>query len=341
MGGNICSDIERMLYKVAKDPTKYADAVELKHVLKQIVVYRASLELPWSMRGEEPILVESALGRLCITGGKAAAGKTISTVIDEPFVFQAACDFIRKEDDEFYKHLTEQYEDLEDPRSDWEIFEHHAPYDLIYAYHKKQFKQELFSIPSAAQHRPMKRLKTLIPQFEPVSFPRRFFEHPATISGWHDYKLGYVNMETFTMGDFFEAHYKHGSRRGDSIVSPFYYPESSLSGPDIVVVLRIDGQLYPVFVHNKPLHDIFPGDVEKARPAAYETRLRAYLPNLATYCLDRKYLSLTYDHPAIVKTPREGWNSGDVWDLDSKIETDLNQVFKDGDMPSIDAAYGD
>ncbi|KAG9067167.1 hypothetical protein KI688_011948 [Linnemannia hyalina] len=299
-------------------PTKYADTVELKHVLKQIVVYRASLGLPWSMRGEEPILVESALGRLCITYGKAAAGKMISTVIDEPFVFQAAYNFIWEEDDEFYKHFTEQYKDLEDPRSDWEIFEHHVPYDLIYAFHKKQLKQELFSIPNAAKHRPMKKLKTFVPQFEPVSCPRCFFfEHPATIVGWDDYKSGYVSMETFTMGDFFEVNYKHGSRRGDSMVSPFYYPEPPPSGPDIVFVLRIDDQLYPVFVHNKPLGDIFPGDVEKARLAAYETRLKAYLPKLATYCPGGKYLSLIYDHPAIIKTPREGWNSGDVWDLES------------------------
>ncbi|KAF9135667.1 hypothetical protein BGX30_011485 [Mortierella sp. GBA39] len=332
MGGNICSDIKRMLNKVARDPTKYADAVELKHVLKQIVVYRASLGLPWSMRGEEPILVESALGHLCITDGKAAAGKTISTVIDEPFVFQAAYNFIRKEDNEFYKQFIEQYEDLEDPRSDWEIFEHHAPYDLIHAFHKKQLKQELFSIPNAAKHRPMKKLKTLIPQVEPVSFPRRFFEHPATIVGWDDYKLEFVNMETFTMGDFFEAHYKYGSRRGDSMVSPFYYPESSPSGPDIVFVLRIDDQLYPVFVHNKPLRDIFPRDVEKARLTVYETRLKAFLPNLATYCPSGKYLSLIYDHPAIVKTLREGWNSGDVWDSESEIGTDHNQVVEDGDM---------
>ncbi|KAG0279993.1 hypothetical protein BGZ97_009474, partial [Linnemannia gamsii] len=37
MRGNLCSDIKRMLDKVARDPSKYEDAIELKHVLKQTV----------------------------------------------------------------------------------------------------------------------------------------------------------------------------------------------------------------------------------------------------------------------------------------------------------------
>ncbi|KAF9132896.1 hypothetical protein BGW39_011082 [Mortierella sp. 14UC] len=262
--GNLCSDIKRMLDKVARDPTKYVDAVELKHVLKQTVPMR-----------EEPILVESAFGRLRIAADKAAAGKTISTIVDEPFVFQAAYNFIKNEDEGFYKHFREQYRDVQDPQSEGKIFERHAPLDLIYAFQKKQLKQELFSILKAAIHRSTTKLKTPIPQFEP----------------------------------------------------------SSPSGPDIVFVLRIGDQLYPVFVQNKLLNDIFPGNVEEARLTVHETRLKAYLPNLATYCPGRKYLSLIYAHPAIVKPPREGWNSGDLWDPESEIGTNYNQVSKDGDMP--------
>ncbi|KAG0010957.1 hypothetical protein BGZ82_003210 [Podila clonocystis] len=333
MRGNLCSDIKRMLDKVAKDPNKYGDAIELKHVLKQTVVLRASLGLPWSLQGEEPILVESAFGRLRIAADKAAAGKTISTIIDEPFVFQAAYNFIKNEDEGFYKHFREQYRDLQDPQSEGKIFERHAPLDLIYAFHNKQLKQELFSIPKAAVHRPTTKLKTPIPQFEPVTFPRRFFEHSATIVGWEGYEWGARYKETLTMGDFLEAHYKHGSRRGDSTVPPFYYPGTSPSGPDIVFVLRIDDQLYPVFVQNKLLHGIFPGDVEEARLTVHETRLKMYLPNFAAYCPGGKYLSLIYAHPAIVKTPREGWNCDDLWDSEIEIGTDHNQVFQDGDMP--------
>jgi len=322
-----------MLDKVARDPTKYADAVELKHVLKQTVVHRASLGLPWSSRGEEPILVESAFGRLRIAADKAAAGKTISTIIDEPFVFQAAYNFIQNEDEGFYTNFRKQYEDLLDPQCEKTIFEQHEPWDLILAFHKKQLKQELFSIPMAAVHWPTTEPKAPIPQFEPVTFPRRLFKHPATIIGWEGYEWGARYKETLTMGDFLEAHYNHGSRRGNSTVPPFYYPESSKSGPDIVFVLRIDDQLYPVFVQTKCLADIHPGDVEEARLTVHETRLKAHLPNLATYCPGGKYLSLIYVHPTITKMPREGWDGDDLWDSEPEIGTDHSHVFEDGDMP--------
>ncbi|KAG9071665.1 hypothetical protein KI688_005878 [Linnemannia hyalina] len=239
-----------MLDRVAKNPTKYAETVELKHVLKQTVIYRASLGLPWSLRGEEPILVESALSRLRIAADKTAAEETISTITGEPF---------------------------------------------------KQLKQELFSVPNAAEHRRTTKLKTLIPLFEPVTFLKRFFEHPATIVGWENCELGVLNKETLTMGDFFEAHYEHGSRRGNSIV--------------------------------KLLRDITPGAVEEARLAVHETRIKAFLPNLAKYCPGGKYLSLIYAYREIVKTSREGWSSGNLWDSEPEIGEDHNHVVKDSDMP--------
>ncbi|KAF9152946.1 hypothetical protein DFQ26_000724, partial [Actinomortierella ambigua] len=333
MRGNLCSDIKRMLDKVSKDLTKYADAIELRHVLKQTVVHRASMGLPWSLRGEEPNLVESAFGGLRIAADKSAAGKTISTTIDESFVFQAAYNFIKNEDEDFYKHFREQYRDLQHTQSEGNLFERPAPLDLIYAFHKKQLKQELFLIPKAAVHRPTTQLKAPFPQFEPVTFLRRFFEHAATIVGWEGYEWGARCKETLTTSDFLDAHYTHGSRRGNSMVPLFYYPESSPSGPDIVFVLQIDGQLYPVFVQNKLLNDISPGDVEEARLTVHETRLKAHLPNLATYCPGGKYLSLIYAYPMIAKTLREGWNSGDLWDSESEIGTDHKQAFKDDDMP--------
>ncbi|KAF8931617.1 hypothetical protein BGZ47_011751 [Haplosporangium gracile] len=281
-----------MLDKATRDPTKYADAVKLKHFLKQIVVHRASLGLPWSLERNEPILVESAFGRLRITADKPAWEKTTSTIVDEPFVFQGAYNFIKNEDKEFYKHFSEQYRDLQDPQFEGELFERHAPLDLIYAFHKKQLKQELFSIPKAAAY--TMKPKTPITQSEPVTFPRHLFEYPATIVGWE---------------------------------------ESFQSGPDIVFVLQIEDQLYPVFVQTKCLDGIYPGGVEKARLTVHETTLKAHLPNLATYCPGGKYLSLIYVHPTIVKTPREGWDGDDLWDSEFGIRADHNQGLEDGDMP--------
>ncbi|KAG0361382.1 hypothetical protein BC939DRAFT_475689 [Gamsiella multidivaricata] len=166
----------------------------------------------------------------------------------------------------------------------------------------------MFSIPKAAKHWPTTEFKTPIPQFEPVTFPRHLFGRPATIVGWEDYEWGTRYKETLTMSDFLEAHYKHGSRSGDCVVPPFYYSEPSHSGPDIVFVLRIDDQLYPVFVQTKLLDDISLGKVEEARLTVHQIKLKAHLPNLAAYCPGGKYLSLIYVHPTVPKTPRAGWD---------------------------------
>ncbi|KAF8923164.1 hypothetical protein BGZ58_003286 [Dissophora ornata] len=346
--GNLCSDIKRMLDKVAKDPVKYKDAADLMNVLKQTVVCRASLGLPWSLPGEEPILVESAFSRLRIASDRAVVVETVSTVIDEPFVFQAAYNYTQNADKGFYEHFREQYRGLHDPQSEGEIFERHAPLHLIYAFHKKTLKQELFSIPKATVHRPTTKHKAPIPQFEPVTFPRRFFEHPATIVGWEGYELegyewegyeweGYEweaqYKDTLTMSDFMEAHYKNGSRKSNRVVPPFYYPVPSDSGPDIVFVLQIGDQLYPVFVQTKLLKDIFPGGVEKTRLTVHETNICVHLPNLNTYCPSGKYLSLLYVYPTITKTPREDWDDDELWDTEPETGADYNHTFTDDDMP--------
>ncbi|KAF9910163.1 hypothetical protein BX616_010929 [Lobosporangium transversale] len=328
MPGDICSAIKRTIDKVAKDPIRFGDAVELKHVLKQTIVYRASLGLPWSLQGEKPILVESAFGCLRNVATSTVFGKSFYTVIDEPFIFQAAYNFIKHEDYDFY------YQDLQGRQPEERIFELHAPLDLVYAFHNKQLKQELFSIPKAAKHQPTPKLKSPIPEFEPVAFLRHLFKHKATIVGWEDYDWRVRYMEALTMGDFLEAHYKHSSMWGGSAVPPFYYPESSLSGPDIVFVLRIDDQLYPVFVQTKLSQDISPGKVEEARLTIHESKLKHHLPNLASYCPGGKYFGLIYVHPMVVKTPRESWDDS-LWRTEPDCGADGNQVLKDDDIPSM------
>ncbi|KAG0370132.1 hypothetical protein BGX24_002120 [Mortierella sp. AD032] len=303
LSGSLCSQIKRMLNKVAKRPAEFKDAVQLRHVLRQIVICQASLGLSWSLPGEERILIESAIARLRKTSDGAAGGKTtVSTVVDEPFVIQAAYNFIQEEDEEFYSQFRYQY-------GDSEIFELHAPLDLIYAFHKKQLKQGLFSVPKPAEHQSTTALGTLIPAFEPVSFPRHLFAHGhlAIIVGWEEYLCGSEYKGMLTMNDFMEAHYNNGSRKDGHQVPPFYYSEPSNPGPDIIFVLQIDHQLYPVFVQTKLFGDTSevasPKDVEEARLIVHETNIKTHLPNLAMYCPGGKYLSLLYYvHSTIDKT---------------------------------------
>ncbi|KAF9151259.1 hypothetical protein BGX20_005461, partial [Mortierella sp. AD010] len=329
--GNLCSDIKRMLDKVTKDPVKYKEVIDIRHVLRQTVVCRASLGLPWSLKGEEPIMVESAFARLRVATDQAAIGGTVETVIDEPFVFRAAYNFIKNEDNGFYNLFREQYRSLQEPSPEGIIFERHAPLDLIYAFHNKQLQHELFSVPKAATHR--EKPKIPIPDFEPVTFPKHLFEHKATIVGWEGYEWGTRHSKTLTMHDFMEAHYWNYSRNGDYKVPPFYYPGLSPSGPDIVFVLQINNELYPVFVQTKLLKGIFPVDVENARLTVHESRIKHYLPNLARYCPNGKYLSLLYVHPTINKKPRTGWKDDSLWDSEPKTRANDSSSSMDAVKP--------
>ncbi|KAG0044704.1 hypothetical protein BGZ83_010081 [Gryganskiella cystojenkinii] len=329
--GNLCSDIKRMLDKVSKDPAKFKDAVDIMHVLRQTVVFRASLGLPWSLQGEEPIMVESAFARLRVNADQAVIGRTVDTVIDEPFVFRAAYNFIQREDEGFYSFFREQYRDLQDPSPEEKIFERHAPLDLIYAFHNKRLKHDLFSIPKPAVH--LKPHKVPIPTFEPVTFPKHLFTHRATIIGWEGYEWGARHNNTLTMHDFMEAHYTNGSRKGDYEVPPFYYPGLSPSGPGIVFVLRFNKELYPVFVQTKLLKGIYPGDVEDARLTVHESRIKDHLPNLAAYCPGGKYLSLLYVHPTIKNTPRMGWDGDSLWDSEPETGANDSHGFAEVDEP--------
>jgi len=71
----------------------------------------------------------------------------------------------------------------------------------------------------------------------------------VTIVGYTDQqsKLA-ISHKNITTHGFMEAHVKNGSKREDQDVPPFYFPVPHISGPDIVFYVKINGNLYPVFV---------------------------------------------------------------------------------------------
>ncbi|KAF9546186.1 hypothetical protein BGW38_009668, partial [Lunasporangiospora selenospora] len=57
--------------------------------------------------------------------------------------------------------------------------------------------------------------------------------------------ISHKNISTHA---FMEAHAKNGSKREDQDIPPFYFPAPHISGPDIVFYVKINGNVYPVFV---------------------------------------------------------------------------------------------
>lgn len=54
---------------------------------------------------------------------------------------------------------------------------------------------------------------------------------------------------------------------------------------------------------------------------------------MASYCPDGKYLILIYSYSEIIKGPRDGWSSDDLWDSECEIGAYQDQVCEAGDMP--------
>ena len=57
-----------------------------------------------------------------------------------------------------------------------------------------------------------------------------------------------ISHRNITTHDFMKAHVENGSKREDQDVPPFYFPAPHVSGPDIVFYVKINGNIYPVFV---------------------------------------------------------------------------------------------
>ncbi|KAG0286711.1 hypothetical protein BGZ97_007332, partial [Linnemannia gamsii] len=118
---------------------------------------------------------------------------------------------------------------------------------------------------------------------------------------------------------FMEAHVNNGSKREDQDVTPFYFPVPHISGPDIVFYVKINGNIYPVFVQLKLRQVLEGSDVEKALAIVSSNTLQDKIdkeyevsskrkgstqpeqpPKLQDYCPTGIYISMVITYPAEV-----------------------------------------
>ncbi|KFH62064.1 hypothetical protein MVEG_12218 [Podila verticillata NRRL 6337] len=57
-----------------------------------------------------------------------------------------------------------------------------------------------------------------------------------------------ASHRNLTTRQFMKAHIENGSKQSDQDISPFYFPAPYVSGPNIVFYVKINGNVYPVFV---------------------------------------------------------------------------------------------
>ncbi|KAI8594408.1 hypothetical protein EDD21DRAFT_90115 [Dissophora ornata] len=186
----------------------------------------------------EAHLIEAAFGRIKLFGGVAR------TVLDEPFVLKAVKAFFHESDPLLLAASERAMLHSTNATVHGNMWENTMP-----AVFNETFK-----------NRPLSSWPLLANNTLPESLAG-----DVTIVGYTDQqsKLA-ISHNNITTHAFMEAHVKNGSKREDQDIPPFYFPAPHISGPDIVFYVKINGNIYPVFVQLK-LRQILEGsDVEKA-----------------------------------------------------------------------------
>ncbi|KAF9153295.1 hypothetical protein BGX21_005135 [Mortierella sp. AD011] len=122
------------------------------------------------------------------------------------------------------------------------------------------------------------------------------------IVGWREPGLEQgTTHDMISMEEFMDAHINHKSTRNDLPVAPFFFPKSKPSGPDLVFVIRIDGdKIIPVFVQMK-LHQGSSNFSERDWKDALSTvsgpKIEGHVKNFRRYCPDNIYISMIVAYP--------------------------------------------
>ncbi|KAF9345957.1 hypothetical protein BGX26_002558 [Mortierella sp. AD094] len=296
MNGNLCFELNRVLERISTRSDRYKEYSEVRRMLKEAVLRMLLVGQPMVIPSEEPILVETAFARMsCIrmvdagmsAGSSSCSGKQsgcVVTTIDEPFSFLAAKNYFEHYDPEFSKEVYIQWTTMSNPSFQGLYWERRVPSCLIPVFDKKILQASLFANP------------TLV--------PKELLECETSIVGWDNLFHG-TDHENMEMQEFLDAHFSHNSMRNGLPVAPFYFPSLTPSGPDIVFVLRVGQDMYPVFVQVKLVVKLQGEELLSALETVHAKKIKDHLANLSEYCVNGRYLSMLLSYPAEVTLPSE------------------------------------
>ncbi|ORX95394.1 hypothetical protein K493DRAFT_337378 [Basidiobolus meristosporus CBS 931.73] len=220
-----------------------------------------------------PEMVERAFGRIMIIDGAAR------TVLDEPFAMKAAENYVRVRDIGFVKTMEQWMQQSNNASVHGFAWEY-----MMMSVFVETFKTHPFSDWS---HQP--------------SIPSMCasLEGKSEIVGLIDdcFQRGVTHQE-ITMQQFMEAHVNNNSTRGGKSVPPFYFPKAKPSGPDMVFYIRVNGNLFPVFVQLK-LRPVFSHQTTHAAlKTVSEECVQEHVENLGDYCpTNNTYISMIIAYP--------------------------------------------
>ncbi|KAF9289107.1 hypothetical protein BGZ88_007875 [Linnemannia elongata] len=92
----------------------------------------------------------------------------------------------------------------------------------------------------------------------------------------------------------------NGSMRDDRAVPPFFFPKAKPSGPDIVFIIRVKENLFPVFVQLKVRQTLATLAIKAALKTVSAPAIETHVENLGRFCPTHTYISMIVAYPATV-----------------------------------------
>ncbi|KAG0068454.1 hypothetical protein BGZ89_004695 [Linnemannia elongata] len=272
--GNLCHEIVRL-------ENKYRESLSICKELRTVEVVLGVLLFQRYMFGADklvlqeavPELVERAFGRIKIVDGAAR------TFLDEPFVLMAAENYFKEKDSGFMK-TTEWWVQQSDRAQAhgyaWEL--------MMMSVLTEAFKTRAFSDS---------------PNEPSILFQCEELAGTAVIVGLDEHGLQRgISYEHISMKEFMDAHLYNSSMRDDRAVPPFFFPKAKPSGPNIVFIIRVKENLFPVFVQLKLRQTLATSAIKAALKTVSAPAIETHVEDLGRFCPTHTYISMIVAYPA-------------------------------------------
>ncbi|KAG0334544.1 hypothetical protein BG004_000363, partial [Podila humilis] len=302
--GNLCNEVVRLQNKYDENVSPFVDDQRVEEVLGPLLFQRYMFGADALVfRKVIPELVEHGFSRIKTIDG------IMRSVLDEPFVLKAVENYFKNQDSNFMKslqHWVMQSDKAQVHGYAWELM----MMDVLV---------EIFKTHALSDwpHKPS------------ISSQCSALKGHALIVGLDEQELKRgISHEHITMERFLDAHLNKDSMLDGCAVPPFFFPKAKPAGPDIVFCIRVQNQLFPVFVQLKLRQIMTTENLRDAVKTASAPAVEDHVESLGRCCTTNKtFISMMIAYPSEVVDklyPRRG--IFEKLDLRYKKPSDLTHV---------------
>lgn len=245
----------------------------MEQVLALLLFQKYMFGDPLVLKEAVPLLVERAFGRIQIVDG------AVRTVLNEPFVVKAAENYFMEKDSQFMTTLKSWMLRTDRPQAHgygWELMMMNI---LVTALETSDFSRW--------------------PQTPPIFSQCAGLVGKVEIVGWDKQGLQCgITYEHITLQEFMDAHVNLNSTKDCRTIPPFFFPKAKPSGPDIIFFIRINSNLFPIFVQLKLRQGMPKKDVLSAIDSVSAAKIDDHIKDLRSFCPCNTFISMVIAYPA-------------------------------------------